>query len=500
MTVPSATNRVDYVGNGATSVFPYTFRVFVNTDLKVTEQVIATGVETLLVLTTDYTVSGVGDGSGGNVTRVAGALPSTKKITIRRVRPLTQGTDIRNQGDFFPETHEDEFDRGVMVAQQQQNDIDRSLKLPETETPSAALSTIPVAALRALKVLGFDSLGQPTAVANVPTSGVAASAFMETVLDDLTAAAARTTLGFAGAGGTVQAANIEDAAVTGPKLASSAIAQIFQARLTLATATPITTADQLAKGTIFLTPFRGDKIALYDGTNWKLYTLAEISIAVPAATSQMHDIFVFDSGGTPTLELLAWTNDTTRATAIVLQNGVYVKSGATTRRYAGSFRTTTVANQTEDSLVKRYLWNYYNRVARPMRVIEATDSWTSAVTAFRQANGSVANQLDFVIGVAEDPVSATVAAHVSHSSGTGEAASGVGLDSTTVSSSIGGFIDIVSASGEIHGTSAFYKALTPVGRHFLAWLEYTSVATATFYGDNVNDGTLQSGIVGEVLG
>lgn len=132
MTISSTTNRNDYTGNGVASSFSYTFRILDETDLLVTTRLIATGVETTLTLMTDYTVSGVGGSSGGSITLVAGALPSTKKITIRRVRPLTQETDIRNQGEYFPETIEDEFDRGIMIDQQIQDQLDRSITLPET--------------------------------------------------------------------------------------------------------------------------------------------------------------------------------------------------------------------------------------------------------------------------------------------------------------------------------------------------------------------------------
>ncbi len=45
-----------------------------------------------------------------------------------------------------------------------------------------------------------------------------------------------------------------------------------------------------------------------------------------------------DSSGTPTLEALVWTNDTTRATALVRQDGVWSKTGALTRRYLGTVR------------------------------------------------------------------------------------------------------------------------------------------------------------------
>ena len=117
MTVATSTNRVDYTGNGSTTVFPFTFRIFAATDLVVTSATPA-GVETQLVLNTDYTVSGAGSYNGGSVT-LSGALASGHTITIQRVLDITQETDLRNQGAFFAETHEDVFDRLVMVSQQQ---------------------------------------------------------------------------------------------------------------------------------------------------------------------------------------------------------------------------------------------------------------------------------------------------------------------------------------------------------------------------------------------
>lgn len=143
MTIASTTNRNDYTGNGSVSAYDYVFRIFDQDDLRVTVRN-TSDVETTLTISTDYTVSGVGEEGGGTVTLVnsgqawltAGKLTTGYIITIRRVRALLQETDIRNQGDFFAEAHEDEFDRGVMIAQQQQDELDRSIKLPETVDPA----------------------------------------------------------------------------------------------------------------------------------------------------------------------------------------------------------------------------------------------------------------------------------------------------------------------------------------------------------------------------
>ena len=145
MTISSTNNRNDYTGNGSTADYDYTFRIFSDTDLEVTVLDPDSGAETELTLTTHYTVDGVGDEGGGQISLVdglfdwidgSGFLDTDWILTIRRVRPLTQSTDIRNQGDFYPEVHEDAFDHLVMIAQQQDEELGRALKLPVTASES----------------------------------------------------------------------------------------------------------------------------------------------------------------------------------------------------------------------------------------------------------------------------------------------------------------------------------------------------------------------------
>jgi hypothetical protein len=141
---------------------------------------------------------------------------------------------------------------------------------------------------------------------------------------------------------------------------------ISRGRLTLESGVPISTTDQTAKTTLYFTPYNGYQIALYSGTVWELFGFSELSIAVPSTTNQMYDVFCYNNSGTPMLELLAWTSDTVRATALVRQNGILCKTGDLTRRYIGSMRTTGVSGQTEDSYLNRLVWNYYNHTPKLM--------------------------------------------------------------------------------------------------------------------------------------
>lgn len=271
-------------------------------------------------------------------------------------------------------------------------------------------------------------------------------------------------------------------------------------RLTLTSVTPVTTSDVTAATTIYMTPYKGNKVALYDGTNWHVRTSAEMSIAVPATTSTMYDLFCYDNAGTATLELLAWTNDTTRATALVLQNGVLCKTGALTRRYVGSFRTTGVSGQTEDSFANRFVWNYYNRVPRTMRRFETTASWNYSTTGVaRQANGSTSNQLNFIVGWSEDEVTANLTATVKSTLAGDVVSAWIGLDSTTaVPTGTSYSAPYIPVNAYVIGLVCVYRGFPGVGKHFLSWIEDPAVVTGTVTWFGNSQGA--NGIHGVILG
>jgi hypothetical protein len=117
MTVSSSTNSASYSGNGSTTVFAYGFKIFDDSDLTVTLVNDTTGVETLQTLTTNYTVSGAGTNSGGNVTFVS-APASGVTVKIERVMPYTQTTAYTENDPFPAQAHEDALDKLTMLTQQ----------------------------------------------------------------------------------------------------------------------------------------------------------------------------------------------------------------------------------------------------------------------------------------------------------------------------------------------------------------------------------------------
>lgn len=261
-------------------------------------------------------------------------------------------------------------------------------------------------------------------------------------------------------------------------------------RLTLSSGLAVTSADVTAATTVYYTPYKGKHIGLYDtgASTWTLFSFSQISIAVPATSHTNYDVFIYNNAGTIAAETVAWSNDTTRATALALQNGVYVKSGNASRRYVGSFRTTAVSGQTEDSRTKRFVWNYDNRIARPLARAESTLSWTYSTATVRQANGNNANQLLVLVGVLEDVLSVNLFANVTNSSGTARAVScGIGINSTTsFAAVIGSVQNAYPVSGQYPIIIATTNAMPPsVGLTQYTWIEYgAGVDTQTWYGNN----------------
>ena len=152
MTVASTINKVSYTAAGSQTVFAYTFKIYVDADLKV----YVNGI--LKTLTTDYTVSGAGVSSGGNVTFGTG-LTVSDVVVIERVLTLTQGTDYVENDPFPAETHEAALDRLTFISQQHQDALDRTVKFATTVTDAGDVEVLGSVSARANKLFAFDSAG-----------------------------------------------------------------------------------------------------------------------------------------------------------------------------------------------------------------------------------------------------------------------------------------------------------------------------------------------------
>ena len=157
MTISTTIIKVSYSGNGTQTVFPYTFKINAEADIQVIIRA-SNGTETVKTLTTDYSVSGVGSASGGNVTMVT-APSATETIVIRRDTTQTQTVDLVENDPFTAETVEGAFDKSVAIVQELQEEVDRSIKLSRTNTMTSTEFTVD-AATRANKILAFDASGE----------------------------------------------------------------------------------------------------------------------------------------------------------------------------------------------------------------------------------------------------------------------------------------------------------------------------------------------------
>lgn len=177
MTVSSSTDRATFLGNGVAQIFPLPFRFFANSEIQAWLVTNSTGALTALSLGTHYTLSGAGDPEvDGNPTSeltMLTAPTALQSLFVQRVIPATQPTDIVNQGRFFPEIHENVFDRLTMLMQQVGGEAEGAIRVAVGDPEPSRL--VP-AAQRANFLMAFDSQGNPIAVA--PANGSASDLAM----------------------------------------------------------------------------------------------------------------------------------------------------------------------------------------------------------------------------------------------------------------------------------------------------------------------------------
>jgi len=157
VTVSTTATAIDPVdGTPPTVVFSVTFEFLLETDLRVYLKNKTTGIATLQLLATHYSVSG-GAGSTGDVTFVT-APPTTDEVHIIRDTAKTQPVDLTNSTKLPSAPVEEALDRTTMLAQETTAGTARSIVVPDTDTPGLNL-TLPDALTRAGQLVQFDSSG-----------------------------------------------------------------------------------------------------------------------------------------------------------------------------------------------------------------------------------------------------------------------------------------------------------------------------------------------------
>jgi hypothetical protein len=271
---------------------------------------------------------------------------------------------------------------------------------------------------------------------------------------------------------------------------------VCQGRLTTESGVPVSTSDRTSQSTIYFTPYNGNRVALYNGTSWIQHTFSELTLSISGLLADNnYDIFIYSNSGVPTLTFSSgWSTSFSRTDTVNLFQGVYTFATDRTRRYLGTIAATS-ATTTEDSLTRRRLWNYYNRVPRHMYVVETTDSWSHTSTFTRQTNANSANVLGWIQGFPE-VLAMAYATAISTGDATSRPMEGptIGFrDPNTSSAILKGFYNRNTLTQQNTAQYLSYSGANG-GLESLFWNE-TSNTGNTYYGDNGGDARIQPGMI-----
>lgn len=240
--ISNVVRRAVYAPTGAGGVGPYsfTFEILAATDISVFKD------DTLLTLTTHYTVTIAANGTGSVTITSAGlalAPVSPTQYAIVGNRTIARTSDFVTGGDFFANTLNDELDQQTIFAQQNAEGLNRALQAPQTD-PTSINMTLPSKTARALKTLSFDANGNPTPgvsasdVANAVTNATnAANSATAAAASAASAASSSSSASGSASTATTQAGISTAQAVISTTQASAASASAASASASASTAT-----------------------------------------------------------------------------------------------------------------------------------------------------------------------------------------------------------------------------------------------------------------------
>lgn len=171
MTLATTAASVTAAGNGATTVWPFAFIIPVASELELSTINQSTQVVTVITDTTSFSVTGLALPGGGSVTYplIGPPVATGISVSIRRIVPMVQSTDLVNQSGYYPEVVEGELDYLTMISQQLNEVLNRAVVVPvgSTTTPSMLYAAI---------VAGVNSASASAAAAAISAAAAATSA------------------------------------------------------------------------------------------------------------------------------------------------------------------------------------------------------------------------------------------------------------------------------------------------------------------------------------
>lgn len=296
-------------------------------------------------------------------------------------------------------------------------------------------------------------------------------------------------------------------------------AQTPGGRLTLTSGNAVPTLDVTTATTVYYVPYLSDKVPLYDGTNWALYSIGtglsqsttdNTKSPAAVANNSNYDLFIWNDSGTLRLSRgPLWSSDTARGsgvgtTELVRVNGRYVNKNAITNGpgaqlglYVGTVRSNG-SGQLADAINLRRCWNMYNRVARTLYAGNSgTYNYTTAT--WRQAGGSSTNQVDVVLGLNEDPVQLKYAANAANSGAAGAKVwVGIGVNTTVAPNGTEVVMQASTpaAAVQVQAVAHLHSVPSSVGYTIFYMLEQSVTTTGTTTWGDAN-GT--GGMVGQTM-
>lgn len=280
-----------------------------------------------------------------------------------------------------------------------------------------------------------------------------------------------------------------------------------QGRVTFSSCTPVMNATVAGASIAYYTPFHGNLVPIYDGTNMVPTAITELSqnstdttkSPSAATASTLFDLFVWnDSGTIRCTRGSSWASNTARASsgALTRVNGILLNTTSITNGPAASRGTYVGTVVTNPSTLFDYIyggtgtaaffgaWNTYNKTQVSTVVADASVSWTYASAALRFSHGSSANTVSFVSGLAEEGISATFAQAVNTSSAAAATASmGISIDSSNTFDKFTQITNPGSSAAAGLAPSISDAFVPQLGLHYVGAIEAgDGTTTTTFVG------------------